>query len=182
MRPGLGQLISTASLGTGNENNEYVNATTPPTRPSLAPMWDFDPTDPPTTPPIPPTLNLQGLPAFTKVTNFQEHDHGAASGRFSVTIRPDGTASISRYNNLGQFLLVTENAADALANWSQTGYLYDGSRLIKVAAWSGSQPSPAWRSGPRRPRCSRMAATATGRTQATPSSERTRRVTSRLAG
>lgn len=120
-----GELIASASLGTGDPDNRFVPTVEPPARPTDPPSWTN------TTPPTEPVLTSQGLPSFAKISTY-EYD---SQGRQIATVRPDGTRTENQYNNLGQLLLVTENAwAPLVADRAQTAYLYSGSRLVKVAA------------------------------------------------
>lgn len=119
-----GTLHATASLGTGGDT--FANPTTPPERPAEGrPDWTLVASVPTFT-----NTSPDPLPAGARVTTYGYNEQGHQTR----VVRPDGTCTTQEYNNLGQLLLVTENAWAPEAERAQTAYQYDDARLVKVAA------------------------------------------------
>ena len=130
-----GRTVATASLGTGDPGNQFVNPSTPPVRPKEQPFWvEPGPSTPPT---------LVAAPALdgAKITTYEFDEQG----RNIATVRPDGTRTENVYDALGQLLLVTENA------WGSGGAGPDGVSVRRLPAGQGRRRWPTPRASHHRP-------------------------------
>lgn len=114
-----GRLTESASYGTGSSSGLFVNAGSPPARP----------TDP------------ANVPSGALLTSY-EYDED--TGRQTAVVSPDGMRTEYEYDSFGRMLLLTENAAGTADQIRRTAYFYEGSQLTKMAAVTPAAGVTEW--------------------------------------
>ncbi|MCB9844664.1 MAG: AHH domain-containing protein [Phycisphaeraceae bacterium] len=124
-----GRLLSSVDLGTGSDDDQFVEEPDAPERPpgftggeASHPRWvhlgGWE-------------RELEQLPEWIKLTSY-EYDR---EGRQVAIMHPDGSRTTNVYDSLGQLVLMAENVtATTSSERRRTAYQYRDGRLIKIAA------------------------------------------------